>query len=158
MSRPIAVVVCDDMSQVCTFVRSLFTPHKGKAVSLQITARLESGGAVKVQRGETVMLLLRDDQRVSLSIQPLDARGNPARVDGIPAWNNSDELLGTLVAAADGFSAVFSALQIGTCQISVTVDADLGDGVRNLSGTLDIQIEPGEAVSIGIIAGVPESQ
>ena len=102
------------------------------------------------------MLLLRDDQKVSLSIQPLDAKGNPARVDGVPAWSVSDPSLGTVQAAADGLSAVFTAQQTGTVQVSVTVDADLGPGVRALSGTLDIQIEPGEAVSIGIIAGVPQ--
>ena len=43
-------------------------------------------------------------------------------------------------------------------EVSVSVDADLGAGVRTISGTLDIQVEPGEAVSVGIVAGVPEPQ
>lgn len=104
------------------------------------------------------MLLLRDDQRVGLSIQPLDAKGQPARVDGVPTWSVSDGALGSIAVAADGMSATFTATDVGVVQVNVSADADLGPGVRTISGTLDIQIEPGEAVSLGIVAGVPESQ
>lgn len=102
------------------------------------------------------MILLTNAQKVPLSIQPLDQYGNPARVDGVPVWNNSDEALGTLTVAADGLSAEYSTLgPIGTAQVSVTADADLGAGVRSLTGTLDIQVEPSEAVTLNIAAGVP---
>jgi hypothetical protein len=139
--------------------RWLFTPGvPGTAVSIQMTAHYASGTAMVVQQGGKIMLMLRDDQKVSLSIQPLDAKGNPAKVDGVPTWNNSDEAIGTLAAAPDGFSAVYTAMQTGVAQVSVSADADLGMGVRTISGTLDIQIEPGEAVSLGITAGVPAAQ
>jgi hypothetical protein len=40
----------------------------------------------------------------------------------------------------------------------VSADADLGDGIRTLTGTLDLEIVSGEAVSLGIIAGAPREQ
>ena len=43
-------------------------------------------------------------------------------------------------------------------QISVSADADLGDGVRTLTGFLDLEIVSGEAVSLGVIAGAPREQ
>jgi hypothetical protein len=103
------------------------------------------------------MLLLTNAQKVSLSIQPVDQYGNPARIDGVPAWNNSDATIGTLTPAADGLSAVFETLgPVGTVQVSCSADADLGAGTRSISGTLDIQVEPSEAVSLSINAGTPE--
>lgn len=102
-------------------------------------------------------LLLTNAQKVALSLQPLDAYGNPARVDGVPAWQMSDAALGTLTLAADGLSAMFATLgPLGIVQVSATADADLGAGTRTLSATLDIQIEAAEAVSLGIRAGTPE--
>lgn len=105
------------------------------------------------------MLLLTNAQKVSVSIQPLDQYGNPARVDGAPQWALSDNTLGTLSPSADGLSAEFVTGEgVGTLQLSVSVDADLGSGVRTIAGTLDLQVEPSEAVSVGIVAGVPEAK
>lgn len=107
--------------------------------------------------GELTMLLLTNAQKVSLSIQPVDAFGQPARVDGVPAWAVSDDTLATITPATDGLSAVVEPIgPVGTVQVQVTADADLGGGVRSISGTLDVQIEASEAVSLTIVAGAPE--
>jgi hypothetical protein len=100
---------------------------------------------------------ITDLQKVSASIQPLDARGNPAPVDGIPAWtNNSPTLLGLLVAA-DGLSATVSAIgPLGVGQIIVEADADLGTGVETLQGILDVTVVGSQAVTLNILTGIPE--
>lgn len=103
------------------------------------------------------MLLLTTTQKVKLEVAPEDADGNPARIDGIPVWNVSDAAIGTLAAAPDGFSCYFLTTGVmGTVQVSVSADADLGAGVRHISRTLDIMVEAGEAVSLGIRVGTPE--
>lgn len=103
------------------------------------------------------MLLLTNTQKVQLSIRPVDAYGNPARVDGVPVWTLSDDTLGALTVAADGMSAWFATLgPVGLLQVNVQADADLGAGVRTLGAALDIQVESGEAVGLSIIAGTPE--
>ena len=128
-----------------------------RAVKLKFAAvQLWDGRIVKIEENE-MAYLLRDDQKVTLAIQPVDSYGNPARVDGIPAWGSSDEALLTLEVAADGMSAVALPVgPLGTVQVNVTADADLGAGIKPIAGVLDIQVEPGEAVSVNISAGTPE--
>lgn len=113
------------------------------------------------QGGNRLMetLKLQDDQKVSLQIAIVDAKGNPAVVDGTPIWSSSNEAILTVVAAADGMSAVATAVgPLGPSQIAVTADADLGAGVKPILGTQDVDVVAGEAVSVGITAGTPEPQ
>jgi len=103
-------------------------------------------------------LILQDTQKCALAIQPVDVKGRPARVDGVPQWAASDPAVATLEVAEDGLSATVVALVPGACQINVTADADLGEGVRSISGALDLQVDPSEAVALAISAGAPENQ
>jgi len=110
-------------------------------------------------KGDLESMLLTDTQEVDLSIAPKDAKGNPAAVEGAPVWASSDPTILTVEAAADGLSAVAKAVgPLGTAQVSVTADADLGEGVKSISGTMDFEVQAGEAVSLGISAGTPREQ
>jgi len=104
------------------------------------------------------MLILTDTQKCNLAIDPRNAKGQPAPVDGIPQWSSSNPGVCDIQPAADGLSAYVFAVGTGASQISVTADADLGAGVRNLTGTLDVEVRAGEAVTMGIAAGTPEEQ
>jgi len=102
-------------------------------------------------------LVLTDEQKVNLTIAPVTAAGNPARIDGVPVWVTSDEGVVSLEVSPDGFSAeAVTVGPVGQAQVSVTVDADLGTGVRTLTGILDIEVVAAEAASVGITAGAPE--
>jgi hypothetical protein len=103
------------------------------------------------------MLALQNDQQVTASIAPVDAKGNPAKVDGAPTWSSSSEDVATVNAAADGLSALVVGVDIGTCQINVQADADLGEGTTALTGTLDVEVVAGSAVALSITTGTPES-
>ncbi len=110
-------------------------------------------------KGDRIMLTLTDSQKVGLSIQPVDAKGNPAPVDGAPQWAVSDEALLTLQVADDGLSAeLFAAGPLGNAQVTVSADADLGAGVTTIQGILDVTVVGGQAVSLAIAAGTPEEQ
>jgi hypothetical protein len=102
------------------------------------------------------MLALQNDQQVTASIQPVDAKGNPAKVDGAPTWSSSSEDVAIVQAAADGLSAIIAGVDIGTCQINVQADADLGEGTTALTGTLDVEVVAGSAVALSITTGTPE--
>jgi hypothetical protein len=132
----------------------------GTAVSFLFTAHLDDGTTFE---GVT-MFTLRDDQKVLLTIQPLDAKGKPAAVDGAPVWVSSDETQVTVVAASDGLSAVASGVAPPTDataplpRIVVTADADLGSGTTPITGSLDFTITGGSAATIAITAGSPANQ
>lgn len=100
-------------------------------------------------------LILTNAQKVALSIQPLDQYGNPAKVDGPAVWQVSDPLVGAVTTMGELTAEFVSGEGMGVCQVSVSVDADLGEGVRQITGVLDVQVEPSEAVTVGIVAGVP---
>jgi len=101
-------------------------------------------------------LILTDEQKVILSIQPFTAAGNVAPVDGMPLWNVTDPNIIGLDIAADGLScSAITTGVLGTCQVNVSVDADMGAGVINLTATLDIVVAPAQATTLGILAGVP---
>jgi hypothetical protein len=121
-----------------------------------MTVRWEVRWRSYAVRGTDMALVLTTSEKVGLTIQPQDQYGNPARVDGIPSWGLSDDTIGSLTPALDGLSAEFvTSGALGLTQVNVQVDADLGGGVRPVVGTLDIQVEAAEAVTVGIVAGAP---
>ncbi len=102
-------------------------------------------------------MVLKDSEQVVLSVVPVDAKGNAAAVDGAPVWGSSDPSVATVTPAADGLSATVAAAgPLGKTQISVTADADLGEGVESVVGTLEIAVVAGKAVSLSIKTGTPE--
>lgn len=105
------------------------------------------------------MLILTTVQKCTLTLAPVDAKGNPAALDGVPQWTTSDAAVASITPAADGLSAVVTALSLGTAQIGVVADADLDSGeTRELTGTLDVEVKAAEAVTLGISTGTPEDQ
>jgi hypothetical protein len=102
---------------------------------------------------------LTDVQKVVGSIAPRDAVGNPAPVDGIPVWASSDTAIVMLTPAPDGMSAVVEAVgPLGTAQVSVSADADTGEGVATITAVADIEVLASQATAVGISFGVPEAK
>lgn len=104
------------------------------------------------------MLTLTATQRVGVAITPVDAKGNVARIDGPATFLSSDETILTVTPNGDLAALVTATGKLGTAQLSVAADGDLGEGVRPLRGTLDIEIVAGEAVALTINANAPEEQ
>lgn len=130
--------------------------RRPKAQVLNINAIYLSTGKV-VWRVQGMALPLQDIEKVALTIAPVDAAGNPAKVDGAPVWVSSDSAVVEVVAATDGLSAVATAVgPLGSARVTVTADADLGSGIEEISGFLDIEVGPSKAVSLAISAGTPE--
>jgi hypothetical protein len=115
-----------------------------------------------IVEGDHIMLVLRVDQKVAARLIPVDFYGNPARIDGVPAWTLSDDGLATVVEIApDGLSAKVIPTGLmppegSVLQVQVAGDADLGEGVRTITTTADIQLEAGEAMGFSIAFGAPE--
>jgi hypothetical protein len=102
---------------------------------------------------------MTDTQQAILTIEPVDKKGNPAQLDGPPEWASSNTEVITVTAAADGLSAVALAVgPLGTATVSVKADGDLGPGVTTISGTIDITVTGGGAVTLKIAMGTPTEQ
>lgn len=104
------------------------------------------------------MFPLKVTQNLPLVLKALDAKGNPAQLDASnpPAWNVTDELLATLEIAEDKMSAVLKPVgPLGVVTVTVHGDADLGEGQKDILGTVEIEMIAGDAVSLQVIPGTP---
>lgn len=93
------------------------------------------------------------DQVLPVTIEPKQRNGQPATLDGVPVWASSDETIVTVVAAADGLSATIDSVTPGDARVSVSGDADLGEGVKPIVGTIDVTVTAGSARTITVVAG-----
>lgn len=133
---------------------------EGDGVILGFRRRPKPVSIVFKQNGkEITMLEMTDTQKAVVTLVIKDAKGKNARVDGIPEWASSDEAVATVTdISTDGMSATIVAGDTGVCQITVSADADLGVGVKPINGFLDVNINPGEAITVELQAGAPVEQ
>lgn len=129
-------------------------------VSEQTTPIVLTPCAKRAAKGKVLaMLKLSTTQKCTLSVAFKDKKGNDAEVDGPPSWgiDNTDVL--TLVPSDDGLLCEIAAVgPLGTALVSVLADADLGDGIVQVAGTLEVQVTAGQATVVEITAGEPSEQ
>lgn len=122
-----------------------------------ITIRYD--GLELTAKGEGMAYTLPVDKAIGVRVSYVDAKGNPATIDGDVTWGTSDSTIATVQADPDpgqSQKAVVSPVgKIGQVQITATADADLGSGTRELITTMDVTIVAGEAVA-GTIEPVGE--
>src|SRR5678816_1653915 len=88
----------------------------------------------KVHKENEIMIIkLTNEQQVTVTLNPKTDGGRVAKLDGAPTWEvvsgNS-----TVTPGADGLSAlIVSSDDPGDTQILVKADADLGEGVEEIS-------------------------
>ena len=105
------------------------------------------------------MLILTDSQKCSIFISPVDAKGNLAEVQNITFKSTNPDVLDVVQDLEDPKKAVVVALgPLGSAQVSVQADADLGEGIETLEGILDVEVKAGKAVALTVDAGTPEEQ
>lgn len=105
---------------------------------------------------ETKMaLILNADQKVKLTITPVDSYGNLSVVENV-VWASSNEEVVTIEQLSDTEVYAVAMGPVGDSQVSVVADARIGEGVSELVGLLDFSVLPAEAVSLSVVAGTPE--
>jgi hypothetical protein len=98
-------------------------------------------------------------QKVHATIQPVDAHGNSAPVDGIPVWTVSDATMLSVAPGADGMTCDILAVgKVGDAQATVTCDADMGAGVVEITGVVDFHLLAAQAVGVSVNVGAPVEQ
>jgi hypothetical protein len=107
--------------------------------------------------GLNLMATINTEQKVQYTISPTTDEGNPARIDGIPQWESSDTNIVTVAPAGDGMSCMaISGTVEGSATVTVTADADLGQGVRNITESQEVRVTLAEASKLGLKPGEPQ--
>jgi hypothetical protein len=119
---------------------------------------LHYGAFTLTARGDQMAYTLPDGFQIGVKVSYVDAQGNPARVDGDVTWESSNIDIATVTATGPDAATVAATVggTIGQLQITAKADADLGQGVRELITTMDVEVVAGEAVA-GTIAPVGEA-
>lgn len=104
-------------------------------------------------------LILTTTQEAEVVVAYADKNGNPAIIDGVPVWTVSNPDIVRVVPTTDPATVIIQAVgPIGNIQVSVTADADLGEGVRELIAVQDVRVVAGEAVLASINFGSAREQ
>lgn len=110
----------------------------------------KNGSKVKVEN-----MFMKVEAVADLAVAFKDKKGNLAKVDGKPVWALTNDALGALVVSEDGMSASFTAAgDVAAGKIQVKADADLGEGVKEIIGELDVELSPLDAEIVEITATV----
>lgn len=101
---------------------------------------------------------ITNEQQIKATLNPSTATGKPATVDGVPTWEvitgNS-----TVQPAADGLSAdLISSDDPGDTDFLVKADADLGEGIVEISDIIRLSVQGAQAANLGISLGEPTAK
>lgn len=85
--------------------------------------------------------------QITLTATEVDALGAAVAFGGVPVWTNSNDAVATVLAAADGITAVVASVAVGTTTVTVSVDG--------LSATWDVTVTASAGVALVITASAP---
>lgn len=102
-----------------------------------------------------MLITITNEEKVQVTLAPLTAAKNPASLDGAPVWTVT-EGDATLDVATDGLSAfLISGAANTNSKISVSADADLGEGVVTITDVIDLAVVQAMASGLGLSVGTP---
>lgn len=98
-------------------------------------------------------------QEVPVSVRFLDDHGRVVAVDGVPTWEAGDTTIIDLAVEADGMSAVVKSRgPAGHTTVTVRADAQVGDGVREITGVLEVEVTESGAMTVEFTVGEPRDR
>jgi hypothetical protein len=105
--------------------------------------------------GPRVAFQLRDSEQVAIEVEALDSEQNPAAATTV--LSSSDESIVQVNDNGDGTALVIAspgAGGLGTATITaLTTQKSTGD---TLTGTFEVEVVAGDAVTVNIVPGTPE--
>lgn len=110
--------------------------------------------------GTNIMLQLTTLQQAAGQVNPVDRKGNPAQVEaGTVEFSIDNEDVATVEEDPnDETKFIVKAKGPGVATLTVSADADLGDGVQRIETFSAIEVIPEGAVGFGLTFSAPEDQ
>lgn len=153
LAESIQAIQVEQFSQRVLLLKILAAVTPPVAVGFRITYNLE--GVIY----EGVAPKMRNDQKLTATLTPVDKDGNDAKIDGVPTWVPKDPTLVTMTPDASGLNCEIAGIgPIGLAEFVASGDADLGAGVLPIFGTGSVPIEAGKAVGFKLKLSDPVDQ
>lgn len=103
---------------------------------------------------------LSEVQFVEGQVSPVNRLGGPAKVEaGTVEYLSSDPSVASVEEdPSDETKFKIVAHAPGVCQVDISADADLGEGVSTVSGFVAVEVLPEAATGFGVTFGAPQDQ
>ncbi len=102
---------------------------------------------------------LTADQFVTGRVVATDKYGNPATVQGDWTWETTDETIATVEAPSPGVEFTITAVgPDGVATVSGMADADLGDGVVEITAVVSVNVVSGMASTVEVQLDAPQTK
>ncbi len=128
----------------------------GRKLNRRVCLNFEIG-PVRLKGHMAGTVAITTEQKVQVTLKPTTQAGQPAQLDpkSPPKWSVPTGDC-KLEVADDGMSAwIISSDTPGQSQVLVDADADLGDGVVDVSDFLTVNVAGAMAANLGLTVGVP---
>lgn len=102
------------------------------------------------------MTILNPGKPRRLTAEFYTTDGKPARVDGSPVWAVSNPDVVELEPTLSDFAVRVRAKAPGTCEVTATADADLGEGIREMVLRASFTVPEPEAATGLLVVGEEE--
>lgn len=99
-------------------------------------------------QGENMAASMTVGSYATVSVAWKDKGGNVVKVDGPTKWESSDPatLQVTVATGNPQIANLYAPGPIGKVQVHATADADLGEGVKPVTASLDVEVISGQAI------------
>lgn len=97
-------------------------------------------------------------KKVRIPFNFVDANGNAAKVDGVPAVTTNLGTIVEVVAGDAGFSALLDIGGVGLATVAGTADVDLGEGVKELAFALGEYQGLASPEAASVVIGTPVTE
>lgn len=134
---------------------NIFNSDCGHGRRRAVGFHLKFGLPTNKEKRMPTTVSLTNEQQVKVTLTPVTDTGKPAKLDGAPSWavisGNSQ-----VVVSDDGLSAdLISSDDPGDTEILIKADADIGEGVEEISDTIKLTVVGATAKNLGISVGSP---
>lgn len=104
-----------------------------------------------------MIIVLTNEQKIKVTVQPTTAAGNPAPIDGVPTFEvTAGDATVELIADEPNSAYLLSGAADQVSTIVVKADADLGEGVTEIAEEITLNVVQASANALGVVTGAPE--
>lgn len=101
---------------------------------------------------------LNSEQRVKITVNPVTPKGKPSKIQPGSLLLEPDSSSVTIEPIDDNNAWIVGTENDGDTIVTVSGDADLGEGVVTIRDTVLVHVADAPATQLGVSVGTPETQ
>lgn len=151
-----AFIAGDTIKSFCRSVRQYKDDSRARTGAKNLRVSFDCPQEYGTMPNENSSTRFSVTQRQKITLRFVDRHDVDAPIDGSPSVVSSDSNVVEVEQTEGGYW--LKGKSVGNATVTITADARIGDGVQNLTETIDVEITPDEAVDIEPTFEEPQDQ